>query len=90
MSGLVQTDAVSKAVSGTRKSVTPAQTMSYRLGLSEDIAGVALFLASDKAAFINGAILLVDGGDLVHESSPRRFTSIDITAVRLPLASRTG
>ncbi|MER6162954.1 hypothetical protein ABT147_47105 [Streptomyces sp. NPDC001868] len=49
-----------------------------------------MFLASGKAAFINGAILLVDGGDLVHESSPRRFTSIDITAVRLPLASRTG
>ncbi|MFF3846493.1 SDR family NAD(P)-dependent oxidoreductase [Streptomyces sp. NPDC002328] len=66
--GLVQTDAVSKAVPDTRKSVTSAQTMSYRLGLPEDIARAALFLASEKAAFINGAVLLVEGGNLIHES----------------------
>ena len=33
-----------------------------RLGLPEDIANAALFLASDESAFITGAIIPVDGG----------------------------
>jgi NAD(P)-dependent dehydrogenase (short-subunit alcohol dehydrogenase family) len=33
-----------------------------RFGDPEDIAAAALFLASDEAAFVNGALLLVDGG----------------------------
>ena len=33
-----------------------------RLGLPEDIANAALFLASDEAAFITGAVIPVDGG----------------------------
>jgi len=35
-----------------------------RLGLPEDIANAALFLASDEAAFITGELLVVDGGQL--------------------------
>ncbi|MCY0880129.1 MAG: SDR family NAD(P)-dependent oxidoreductase [Firmicutes bacterium] len=37
-----------------------------RLGKPEDIAGVAAFLASDDAAYINGAEILVDGGLFVN------------------------
>ena len=33
-----------------------------RLGLPEDIAGAAVFLASDESRFMTGADLLVDGG----------------------------
>ena len=33
-----------------------------RLGLPEDIASLALFLASDEAAYINGALMRADGG----------------------------
>ncbi|MBM3673176.1 MAG: SDR family oxidoreductase [Actinobacteria bacterium] len=33
-----------------------------RLGLPEDIANAALFLASDEAAFITGSVIPVDGG----------------------------
>lgn len=35
-----------------------------RLGLPEDVTGPVLFLASRDAAFVNGALLLVDGGQL--------------------------
>ena len=34
---------------------------SGRLGLPEEIAQVAVFLASDQASFINGAMIPVDG-----------------------------
>lgn len=33
-----------------------------RLGLPEDVAQAYLFLASDEASYINGAILNIDGG----------------------------
>lgn len=33
-----------------------------RLGSPEEVANVALFLASDQASFVNGAILTVNGG----------------------------
>ena len=33
-----------------------------RLGEPEDIAGVAVFLASDAARYITGQLILVDGG----------------------------
>jgi L-rhamnose 1-dehydrogenase len=35
-----------------------------RLGAPEDLAGPAVFLASDDAAYVTGAFLLVDGGFL--------------------------
>lgn len=39
-----------------------AVTASRRVGESEDIADVAAFLASPRAAYVNGAELVVDGG----------------------------
>jgi NAD(P)-dependent dehydrogenase (short-subunit alcohol dehydrogenase family) len=35
-----------------------------RLGLPEDIAGPAVFLASSDADYVNGVLLFVDGGQL--------------------------
>ncbi len=37
-----------------------------RWGKSEEVADAVLFLASDKAAFITGETLLVDGGYMVN------------------------
>jgi 3-oxoacyl-[acyl-carrier protein] reductase len=33
-----------------------------RIGQPQDVANAYLFLASDEASFINGAVLSVDGG----------------------------
>jgi L-rhamnose 1-dehydrogenase len=37
-----------------------------RLGQAEDLAGPIVFLASDMAAYVTGAALLVDGGAFVN------------------------
>jgi NAD(P)-dependent dehydrogenase (short-subunit alcohol dehydrogenase family) len=37
-----------------------------RLGLAEDVAAIALFLASDMSAYITGAVLPADGGLAVY------------------------
>lgn len=42
-----------------------------RGGLAEDLAGPALFLASDDAAYITGTRLVVDGGVLAGQRSPQ-------------------
>jgi NAD(P)-dependent dehydrogenase (short-subunit alcohol dehydrogenase family) len=34
----------------------------HRLGTAEDVAGIALFLASDQSAYVTGAIIPADGG----------------------------
>jgi NAD(P)-dependent dehydrogenase (short-subunit alcohol dehydrogenase family) len=36
-----------------------------RLGEPDDIAKVALFLASDAASYMTGSIVVVDGGTLI-------------------------
>jgi len=43
-----------------------ARTPLGRLGMPEDLAGPIVFLASDMAAYVTGAALLVDGGMYVN------------------------
>ncbi len=50
-----------------------------RLGLPEDLANAALFLASDEAAFITGANIPVDGGFTAKAAVP------DISAAKIEL-----
>jgi NAD(P)-dependent dehydrogenase (short-subunit alcohol dehydrogenase family) len=52
-----------------------------RLGLPEDIANAALFLASDESAFITGAVIPVDGGVTARMPVP------DISAAAIDLGT---
>lgn len=59
--GFIQTDmtaALSDKVTETAVSQIPLK----RMGKAEDIANLAVFLASDKASYITGEIIKVDGG----------------------------
>mgnify|MGYP002629382522 CR=1 FL=1 len=56
--GIRSTKAAASAIDEARVAVTPSQ----RMGTPADVAHVALFLASDDAAYVNGANIVVDGG----------------------------
>ena len=63
--GVVETDSVrfyAKDAFQTFKTNVIGRTPLGRLTQPEDVAGVALFLASDAAGFITGQVLGVDGG----------------------------
>ncbi len=61
--GLIQTD-FSEFLwkSDTRRSQFEQSTPLGRIGQPEEVAGIALYLASDEAAFVTGQVMTVDGG----------------------------
>jgi NAD(P)-dependent dehydrogenase (short-subunit alcohol dehydrogenase family) len=59
--GLIDTDMV-RVQKPEMNAATLALTPVGRIGLPEEIAAGALFLASDEASFVTGAVLAIDGG----------------------------
>ncbi|MDR0783036.1 MAG: 3-oxoacyl-[acyl-carrier-protein] reductase [Propionibacteriaceae bacterium] len=59
--GFIQTDMTAELVEATREALE-ARVPLQRVGSVEDIAHAAVFLASDKAGYITGEVLKVDGG----------------------------
>ena len=62
--GAVETDRLlsrNRTIEEAREKLTPGHPIG-RLGVPDDIAGAALFVVSDDAAFMTGADLLIDGG----------------------------
>jgi NAD(P)-dependent dehydrogenase (short-subunit alcohol dehydrogenase family) len=58
-----------------------------RAGLPDDLAGPAVFLASDDAAYMTGSLLTVDGGVLFQQRSPQVET---FPVERFPSAPTTS
>lgn len=48
--------------------VLSARNPSRRLGQPEDIAGTVVFLSSRAAGHINGAVITIDGGEVLSRS----------------------
>ena len=70
--GLIETPAVRRAYlrNEALESHIAAQVPMRRLGQPEDIAKAAAFLASEEAAYVTGAALVVDGGQSIHSGVP--------------------
>jgi 3-oxoacyl-[acyl-carrier protein] reductase len=59
--GYIQTSMVEQIPADIREKMAHATPLG-RLGATTDIANMCLYLASDAASYINGAVLAVDGG----------------------------
>lgn len=65
--GIIKTNMVAKSISSSEDPETVQRQCEEsqplgRLGLAEEVAHVALFLASDESSYITGTTLIVDGG----------------------------
>lgn len=62
--GVIKTDMIAMLSSDTMNELRD-ETPLMRIGEPQDVANAALFLASEKASFITGQVLNVDGGFII-------------------------
>jgi dehydrogenase/reductase SDR family member 4 len=65
--GLIHTDFSTVLWEGERGKNFIARTPLGRLGTPEDIAGVALFLASKASRYVTGQAIVADGGTSISD-----------------------
>ncbi|WP_227492492.1 SDR family NAD(P)-dependent oxidoreductase [Brevibacterium sp. CFH 10365] len=76
--GLIETPLIHRSISGHYDSVDDmlaarhAQSPTGRMGRPEDVADLAVFLASDESAYINSTLIPVDGGLTHYAGMPKR------------------
>jgi len=65
--GFISTDMSAKALNGDKERMQKvlSRTPMGKLGQPSDVADTALFLASDAAKYITGAVMIVDGGNSI-------------------------
>lgn len=64
--GLIRTEGGMKNVYGPMVDIMARNTLTPRLGKSEDVAAMAVFLCSEDGEFVTGQSIGVDGGILSH------------------------
>ncbi|SHH33150.1 3-oxoacyl-[acyl-carrier protein] reductase [Thermosyntropha lipolytica DSM 11003] len=62
--GVIETDMLEGELTGEEIEDLQKEIPAGRLGKPEDIASLCLYLASDRASYINGQVITVDGGFL--------------------------
>ncbi len=73
MPGVIETPLNAPLLADDRhRDVLTAETPVGRLGTPDDVAALVCFLASDDAAYMTGAALMIDGGQTIH-GHPRWF-----------------
>ena len=60
----IETDMIKEALTPERRAATIARFPLGRFATADDVANLAVYLASDKASFITGETIAVDGGFL--------------------------
>lgn len=76
--GLIETPLIHRSISGHYDSVADmlaarhAQSPTGTMGRPEDVADLAVFLASDESAYINSTLIPVDGGLTHYAGMPKR------------------
>jgi NAD(P)-dependent dehydrogenase (short-subunit alcohol dehydrogenase family) len=65
--GFIATNMSSTALNSDpeRKQKVLSRTPMGKLGLPEDVANLAYYLASDESAFMTGTVIPVDGGNAI-------------------------
>lgn len=62
--GVIETDMLKEELTGEEIEDLKKEIPAGRLGKPEDIASLCLYIASDRASYINGQVITVDGGFL--------------------------
>lgn len=79
--GFIETPAYEHMPAVTRETIL-RHTMSKRGGIPDDVAYLTIFLGSDRAAYINGVEIPVDGGYSCHEPATADFLAMEADAAK--------